>query len=236
MAIHRMSFRIPPGEREYMAALVQAKLQLLDSIEKALKGCTPALMSDDLSTALAKKLVGTPGFDEKTIDAVVRTLFAVYIVLRTNNLSSAAESAAQVVETVRKEPDVYGEPPEGWDAFEHKLQQLLDDEVLGLSAKAVAVSSETVGHVHSVRVLTDARPIFSNDANEGPKAFAIIHTLKIDYFGEGRNREWFMALDGDDLENLQIAVERALEKERSLRSTLQRLETPVLSWKVGDGE
>jgi hypothetical protein len=58
--------------------------------------------------------------------------------------------------------------------------------------------------------------------------------LKITYYEDGEEHEWFMTLDGDDLENLQGAADRALAKEQSLQSALQPLGAPVLSWKVGD--
>jgi len=62
--------------------------------------------------------------------------------------------------------------------------------------------------VHSVRILTDARPIFGNNIEKPPEAIAIIHTLKIAYHRSGRLEEQFFAFDEHDLKELRSAVER----------------------------
>jgi len=156
-------------------------------------------------------------------------------VLRENQGMSPSEAAEEVVETLTQKGDEYGTPPDGWEAFQRRIEIFLSDEkVLGLSAKAGSVTAQTERHVHGVRVLTDARPIFGFDAADGPKAFAIIHTLQIEYYENNKSLEWFVSLDGDDLENLQSAAERAIVKERSLRSAIEKLNVPVFSWKVDD--
>jgi hypothetical protein len=155
-------------------------------------------------------------------------------VLRAEEGMNAAEAAAETVSSIRRDAK-FGVPPDGWEAFQKRLALLLeDDDVLGLSAKAVTISSETERHVHEFRVFTDARPIFGESAKDGAKAFAVIHTLQVKYYADEENHEWFVSLDADDMKSLQKAVERALTKESSLQATLGQLGIPILSWKVSD--
>ena len=228
-----MSFRIPPSEREYVAAFVTTKPEVLDALVNAIQRCSPALMQGDLSAEISTQLVGVAGAEKPVIDAALRTLLAMYGVLRESQGLSASAASAEALETIRK-GEKFGTPPDGWDAFGERLERLLsDDRVLGLSAKAVSVATENPRHAHGFRVLTDARPIFGEDPAAGPLAFAIIHTLQVEHFENNQVQEWFVALDGEDLENLRDTAQRALAKERSLKNSVERLGVPVLTWKVG---
>lgn len=231
-----MSFRIPPSEREYVAAFVATKPEILDALVTAIQACSPVLLHGDLSAELTKRLQDIPGADQAVIDAALRTLFALYGVLREGQGLDAEAASAEALKTFQKGD--FGSPADGWQAFQRRLQKLLsDDRVLGLSAKAVSVATENPRHAQGFRVLTDARPIFGDDPATGPLAFAIIHTLQVQYFENNKISEWFVALDVEDLENLRDTALRALAKERSLKRSIKRLEVPVLSWKVGsDGE
>jgi hypothetical protein len=218
-----------------MTALVSAPPDLFSALQRAVAECDPVLVDRNLVTAVTRKVRDSlPGAKASTVGSIIRTLLAVYSSLRAVGNSTASEAAAETVDAVRKDGKL-GTPPDGWDAFQARLEQLLsDDKVLGLSSKAITIASDTARHVHGFRVLTDARPVFGQDAKDGPKAFALIHTLKIEYFEGGEDREWFVSLDADDLESLQGAADRALAKERSMQAMLQKLNIPVLSWKVKD--
>lgn len=219
-----------------MAALVAADPRAIEAITAALNTCAPVLAQRELSSAVSEALRSS-GVAATTVSSVLRTLLAVYSVLRDSWGLNAAEAAEELVKTIREDGKL-GAPSDGWEPFQRRIEQLLaNEQVLGLSAKASSIASDTERHVHGVRVFTDARPIYGENATDGPKAFAILHTLKIDYFEGGEDREWFITLDGDDLESLQGVTERALTKERSLKAMLQQLKVPVLSWKaVDDGK
>jgi hypothetical protein len=228
-----MVLQIPESEREYTAAFVSAPPALLDALVRVIPGCKPNLLHRGFASELSRKLGDIPGASESRLRSIVRTLFAMYSVLRGREDMSPEDAAADAVGAIQEAK--IAAPPDGWDAFRRRLAQLLsDDAVLGLSAKAVGVTTETQRHVHGFRVYTDARPIFGEDPTDGPKAFAIMHTLQVNYWEDGEELEWFVTLDGDDLESLQGVAERGLAKERSLKAKLEELKTPVLSWKVSE--
>lgn len=67
------------------------------------------------------------------------------------------------------------------------------------------------------RVLTDLRPVFGK--NEEPAAGVIVHTMKIKYHegAYGPLKEFFVALNSEDIEELRDILDRATRKEESLR-------------------
>jgi hypothetical protein len=210
---------------------------LLDALQRDIAKCSPVLWHGDLTSDLTEKLRGVPDATPEKIGSIVRTLFSIYGSSRSDGGMTGAQAAADAAATMQRDGKL-GTPAEGWGPFEKRLAEFLsDDRVLGISAKAWSVTAETQRHVHGFRVLTDARPIFGQNVSEAPKAFSLIHTLQVEYFEEGKEREWFVSLDADDLEVLQGAVERAIAKERSVRTMLEKLGVPVLSWKAdGSGK
>ena len=139
--------------------------------------------------------------------------------------------AQEVVAAVRSSSDPRYEPhPKDWAIATKSLETLLsNDSGVGLAVRAAFLAHQTARHMDYARILTDARPVFGSDANSGPIAFVLTHTLQIDYHEEGTVKEWFIALDHDDLEALADAVNRAKIKEKTLRTSLRKTQIPIVS-------
>ncbi len=68
--------------------------------------------------------------------------------------------------------------------------------------------------------MTDIRPIFGPDPENEPESAVIVHTLKISYH-EGRQiKEFFLALDPEQVDELIGVLERASLKSESLKRML----------------
>ncbi len=64
--------------------------------------------------------------------------------------------------------------------------------------------------------------MFSGNLSDAPSAAIIQHKLKIAYHAEtGATDEFYVTLDGDDVEILMYHLIRAQEKEKSLRKLLK---------------
>lgn len=115
--------------------------------------------------------------------------------------------------------------PEHRDDFQARLLEVLNiADPLGVIAKAGTLSVE---HEHSLtesRILTDIRPVFEQDDPQAPPTGAmIIHTLKIGYRTDNNElKEFFVALDADDVRELSEQIARANAKAESLKSVLKR--------------
>lgn len=75
------------------------------------------------------------------------------------------------------------------------------------------------------RILTDVRAAFADDPSVPPTAMTILHTLRIGYFDDSaEHREFYLALDNDDLSKLRELIDRALIKSKTLEALLAKAE------------
>jgi len=112
--------------------------------------------------------------------------------------------------------------------FEERLKKFLQIGTLARSAKGDILMYQHERTVHTLRIITDARPISGDNVEDPPEAMAIIHTLKIAYHRSRRIEEEFFVFDEIDLERLKEVVERAELKSKSLRAALKKSGLKVL--------
>jgi hypothetical protein len=112
----------------------------------------------------------------------------------------------------------------------NRLEMLLKvDGALKIAAKARDLLTETQKLFLGCRVVTDIRPIYAIDEPpSAPKALALMHTLKIDYYENFQNQEFFLTLDDNDLKNLLETIERARLKVASLKPVIEQSGVPQL--------
>jgi hypothetical protein len=108
------------------------------------------------------------------------------------------------------------------NSFVERLAAVLSSQGLMGFAKAVDVSREFERLFHRSRVITDIRPVFESDARRKPLGAVIVHTLRIDYFSQGRVHTTSLAMEPDDLKQLIKTLERAETKADTLGKTLEK--------------
>jgi hypothetical protein len=124
--------------------------------------------------------------------------------------------------------------PGGWGDLKERLSRLLSlERSLGVTAKALYLAYQFPRHYHGAQVLTDARPVFTTNLAEPPAAFIISHTLQIQVHDDGEDCRWFVMLNTDDLVDLKRVIERAIEKEQSLKQLMSSTGVPTLEWTRG---
>ncbi len=116
-----------------------------------------------------------------------------------------------------------------------RIRELLEqDTSLHLISKAINVFTEHQRVFQSCRILTDIRPVFldSESANEDKLMLAagtISHSLKMEFRENRRIMEFYIALDDDDLERLDLAIQRAKQKSSKLSNFLNRTDIPFVA-------
>lgn len=114
--------------------------------------------------------------------------------------------------------------------FKKRIQAFLTIDEISQSAKTNLLRHEHERSVHSLRILTDIRPIFGNNVEEPPKGVVVMHTLKMAYHsGSSRLEEAFFGMDETDLRNLKEAVVRAELKAKSIRTALGKAQLKVIN-------
>ena len=77
--------------------------------------------------------------------------------------------------------------------------------------------------------MSDIRPVFAGSPGDTAGAL-IIHNLNISYHNGSRHKEFYVALDSDELDELKQVIERAQKKAVSLKLLLKKSSTPYLGW------
>lgn len=216
---------IPAAHRPALAKLAGLSAEQRRSFLQGLREAPPALLLADLAGRL-EPAVGL----EKTELLPIMTMLASMYESRRHGKEDVSEFAQLVVEAAQRTKEVN---PDDWDEFRKIIEQLLScDNSLGVTAKAVGVMSDHERVYCRSRVLTDIRPVFTNEAARGPAAITIIHTLRISFHaatGDTDTEAFYVALDTVDLGDLKKQIDRALEKERSIRQLLRATNLPILA-------
>jgi hypothetical protein len=104
--------------------------------------------------------------------------------------------------------------------FQERLTALLCSPSIRFTAKALELSVDYENVFSDCRILTDVRPVFPDDL-EDMAAAVIVDNLRISYFDrDGDLSTFFLAMDQKDLLALREEIDRALEKNKSMRSFL----------------
>ena len=215
------SVSIPEGALPDLKRVAELDDELFNSLLTAIGETAPTLTRDQFFTKLSDR-VKSPSED---IYAVLRTAFALYTIKEKAGFSDQDLSEAVTnSSTVSEAADFSLEQRE---KLRNRLALLLGfDQSLGVSIKALDVMTEHERIFCTARILSDIRPVFTNELESA--SAMIIHTLQIGFHQDGKHREYYFALDTDDIQKLKSVIERAERKTAALQSILQRAEVRYL--------
>jgi len=124
---------------------------------------------------------------------------------------------------------------ESWQRRRPILAELLKLESVSIAAKALDVSYEYANVLQYSRIMTDIRPIFSEEADEIEGA-VVSFTMRMNYFNAGERKSVSIALDATDLEILAYQCHRALVKAETAKRRLAAKNLGIPSTIAGKDE
>lgn len=212
---------IPAAHRRPLARLLALPKEGTKLMIEGLRHMEPTL--DISKSEFASKVAAAASQAPGETEDIFRMIQSLYLARAARGASIAdfVDALCVAAESLNL-PEL--KPKDGdWSQFKQDLTELLSlDQSLGLSAKAVDIQREHQRVYCDARVLTDLRPVFKDDVSEAPLAGVIVHTLRISYHEGRRLEQLFVAMDREDLEELEDLVRRALAKEDSLRVLAQK--------------
>lgn len=117
-----------------------------------------------------------------------------------------------------------------WGAVKAFLKEILSPQSpFAITAKTMEILAERERVYCDARILTDIRPIFKEKLDEGTAAAIITHTIRIAYHEGPELKEFYVAIDGSNLDDLQNQITRAKDKQKSLKSMIERSGTGYIS-------
>lgn len=186
--------------------------RLLDAANVALNG----------ATAFASCASETTDLEQQQAQHLLDALIAVVIF--------AEESGENIKDVIRDLSETSSEDAKEPDSqrLRARIASLVEHEQVKILHKSVAVSLEHDRLYMDSRIITDIRPVFSDEVRDGVKGAMLTHVLRIDALHAGQRESYYVALDKQDLASLKSAVLRAEEKDMELQATLEVAKIPRL--------
>lgn len=155
----------------------------------------------------------------RQLGEALRALYAV----RVSNDVPLDEFVEDVMAAMDAE-DEWRIPADKQNIFRENLHSLLGAELFALRSKVGDLRYEDERIFCCARIITDLRPVFGSNVDEGPKAMVVVHSLKLGFHkSEAEYEEIYISLDAEDLETLKSVVQRASSKAKTLKSVVPNL-------------
>ncbi len=216
---------IPAPFRLGFARIKQLSPADFEAIVTALERAPTVGGLKELTSAVLQQV---PTLKRQEIEHILRTLFSlcIYVADEETPLSENLASLSSAMQTSGR-PELALSEEEKIE-FEKRLDRLLRISAVSKSAKVQRLRLEYPNTFSDARILTDMRPIFDKPEKR-PVGCAIAHILKLSYHEGGDHKEFYIALDTDDLETLKKVLQRAETKAASLKSVLEVAGLPDFS-------
>lgn len=146
----------------------------------------------------------------------------------------AEPDAAEVADLIAGSPDLELDEVSRHHLTE-RLTELLQGHSVRLLTRAYDLATEHAATFIDAREVSDIRAIFLNDPPDRPDGAIIVQTLKLEFLTT-EQRSLYMALEGDDIDNLLAVLNKARAKQRHLRQMLEEAGTPLVELSAAKGE
>jgi len=216
--------KIPTSEYEVLKKIAELKEADFSALLDALGKTESSFINFDSPEDFKKLSSNVGALKPDDLKAILKTIVMLYAVKR-GRRRSAEQLSEDIKETIEAEsPEEF--PSATSTIVKERLQKLLlIEKALHLTAKSLNVLTDQDHIFCGVKVLSDVRPVF-NDAADSLAAAMIIHNLKISYHHEGRHKEFFAAMNMEDVRKIKEAMERAEKKSAALKSFIEKSGTP----------
>lgn len=190
--------------------------EAVSELRSALAAAGLKLDPEDLAEEMAP-LVHSISREE--VDAIVETLSGLAIIVASSDVPLEL-FVEDVCEAIGEGEHALSLDDAEKEQLKSRLSNLLDNAAILVAAKARLVLIEHEHYLCYARIMTDVRPVFGLDVKRRPTAAMIVHSLKLAYHDGKDIKEFFVALDPPSLDRLSELIDRAKEKEGTMKSVL----------------
>lgn len=215
----RRRLRVPESQKSSFLKLIALSAEATEELTKGLADCKPTLSVEGLAAQLVERLEHPPD-DLLSMLTVLLSLYGVAY-----NLGEKPERVAQDVIEVAFEDELLSET-HGYGSDEEitrRLTRLLEaGEALSVTSKAAVLLQHHDRVFSSANIVSDGRPIFVGDRELAPVAMMVVHNLEIEVHTGEERRSHFFSLDSVDLRSLRDVIDRAIKKEASFQTVIEK--------------
>lgn len=213
---------IPPRDLDTIENILKLSEETRDALWRAIETAPIGASNRELELRVTSETALSTNDVRDILDLMSRMYLTK---VRADDINSD-EFAEGITHTISRERNIVVD--ERLRGFVHRL--LSFERVLGIKARAVDVMNEYERAVRAVRILTDIRPVFDGGNETSLEATVVVHNLRIKYSDNaGHTKDFIVALEGDDLKSLSVAVERAIRKETEIRAFMAKSGMPCIA-------
>jgi hypothetical protein len=221
------TLNIPKRDLPVLKKILELGNEQFDALISAFGDTKPTLTRGQLVKEISKKV---KAIRPDELNDIFRVVFILYSMKQKAGASSQklAEDVSQ--SCVESSSDVIHFESEKAGLLSSRIKKLLSfDKTIAVTTKAFDVMTEHKHTFCSARILSDIRPVFT-DTPDSASAAVIIHTLQIGFHesGTGEHKEFYVALDTNDIQKLKEVIERAEKKTVALSSIIKGSKLPYL--------
>jgi len=211
-------FQISASQIRDFQVIRDLKTGVLSSIAKHLNALDSVLLNPaDLFSSIKNFLDGLD-CDECVAECVMRQSLTLNGLMLQTGLN-ADDVLTGVRSGIERDAGWTTEEVEKWGEVEPKFHKLLCSNAFRIVATTIDLSYEYANLYRNARILTDIRPLFTEDANEIEGA-VVSFTLRLRFESVEGSRELNIAMDEGDIEDLSVQCGRALKKSQTARKTM----------------
>lgn len=214
--------QVPERQTRALARILRFSKKERKQLIDTLKATKPTLLGRKFISVWAQRA----NVSEDEAQEVLQLMASLYI-----SLDVAGKSIETFVEEVcdaikaSKNPTLQVKNVK-WTELKSFFAKILTlDNTLGVTAKATDIRMEYGNVFCTARILTDLRPVFGRDVEKGPAAAVVIHEAKITFHEDGstdRAKDFFVALDLEDIQQLKKLLDRAILKEERIKAMAEK--------------
>jgi hypothetical protein len=221
-----MALKVPQNQVEYIKKLLELPDESVQKLLDAIVSAAPQFNTTDLTTAVSRK-AGLPIDETFGIIGVLKSMY-----LTRNRDQSIEQFIDRAVFGSLKRADIFS--PDDIDAQWKRLRPFLisalsQERSLGTAIKAGEVLTAHERIFAGAKILTDLRPVFHVDVSERPDAAMIVHMLRITQRDDYQNQtDFYFALDSRDIVLMKGLLDRAAEKESTLKELMKDARVAII--------
>ena len=224
-----LQLTIPEEYAAGLAHLVSLPDEAIHELTLALGESSASLDVKDANAVTSLISTRVPSIPTRDLRRVMASLLSLYSV-RASSEVSTDEFVEDIVRAMKrsKRTDLSLDKPDIDRNFKSRLKTLLASSALTTASKAIVIQHEHEHTLCTLRIFTDARPVYGEDVTSPPSAVAVTHMLKLTYHEGERTEEIHIAFDKQDLLSLKSQIARAESKVAGLRKVFESAKIPVI--------
>lgn len=211
--------KIPPQYKLGITLIIKIDEKVFNKFLNAITEIRPFLDIDTLASEISPQIEELSINDLQEILKAIRSIYA----LNTEEHLQFNEIIEGFRNAVIRDQEFSGVSDEELALFAERLNKLLDvDGSISVSSKAIGLLNAYEHILLNSRIFADIRPIFKTDSKQEIAGALVVHTLKIEYQDASGLKEFYVALDSNDIQNLQKQLSESLVQAEAIHSLLNK--------------